>query len=484
MSGGDRQGRPAARRPHRDGPPGPRRAQRRGRAAARAALRRRRPALPDRLRQRQRPAARARPAAPAGVRDARRDRRRPGPAVPARADRGGRGRDDGGACSAPASPTASSRCCSAIGGHAVPRADAVAVGWPVLLFGALAALVAGVVAGLLPALRASWGDRFTLLKGSRTTAGRAERRLLAGVAAVQVVLTVVAARRRGAADAHGAEPRSRASGLRHRAHPGDDGHARRRPRSGPRLPRSGARARRRDRRRPPRRLRLGRAAHRQQLAGRDRGGRPRRGVVGDRRSHQPAAAVGDRGLLRGDGHAARSRAGCSCRPTTATRRGSGSSTRRSCAVTSAAAPAIGRQLRFPGNDKPLTIVGVHRRHAHRAAARARRSPSCTCRSGRTARSRSTSSCAPPAIRWRWRRRSARRCAPSSRRSPSSTSRRWPRSAARRPRRRRSRCACWPASRWSRRCSPRSGSTACCRCRWARGRRSWRCARRSARAGTR
>ena len=78
----------------------------------------------------------------------------------------------------------------AIGGHAVPRADAVAVGWPVLLVGALAALAAGIGAGLLPALRASLGDRFTLLKGSRTTAGRVERRLLAGVTVVQVVLTV------------------------------------------------------------------------------------------------------------------------------------------------------------------------------------------------------------------------------------------------------------------------------------------------------
>ncbi len=82
------------------------------------------------------------------------------------------------------------RVLQAIGGHAVPRADAVTVGWPVLLFGALAALAAGLVAGLLPALRASWGDRFTLLKGSRTTAGRGERRLLAGVAALQIVLTV------------------------------------------------------------------------------------------------------------------------------------------------------------------------------------------------------------------------------------------------------------------------------------------------------
>jgi putative ABC transport system permease protein len=78
----------------------------------------------------------------------------------------------------------------AIGGQAVPRADAVTVGWPVLLFGALSALAAGLVAGLLPALRASWGDRSRLLKGSRTTAGRGERRLLAGVAALQIVLTV------------------------------------------------------------------------------------------------------------------------------------------------------------------------------------------------------------------------------------------------------------------------------------------------------
>jgi putative ABC transport system permease protein len=79
---------------------------------------------------------------------------------------------------------------TSIGGQAVPRADAVTVGWPVLLFGIAAALAAGIVAGVLPAVRASWGDRFGLLKGTRTTAGRAERRLLAGVAAVQVVLTV------------------------------------------------------------------------------------------------------------------------------------------------------------------------------------------------------------------------------------------------------------------------------------------------------
>jgi putative ABC transport system permease protein len=78
----------------------------------------------------------------------------------------------------------------AIGGRAVPRADAVAVGWPVLAFGVVAALIAAGVAGLLPALRASRPDRVQSLKGSRTSAGLAERRLLGAVATIQIVLTV------------------------------------------------------------------------------------------------------------------------------------------------------------------------------------------------------------------------------------------------------------------------------------------------------
>jgi putative ABC transport system permease protein len=60
----------------------------------------------------------------------------------------------------------------------------------VFVFGALAALVAAGIAGLLPAVRASLPDRLQGLKGSRTTAGRGERRLLAGIATVQIVLTV------------------------------------------------------------------------------------------------------------------------------------------------------------------------------------------------------------------------------------------------------------------------------------------------------
>ena len=77
-----------------------------------------------------------------------------------------------------------------IAGQAVPRSDAVSVGWPVFVFGLIAALVAAAVAGLLPAARASLPDRFQALKGSRSSASRGERRLLGGVATIQIVLTV------------------------------------------------------------------------------------------------------------------------------------------------------------------------------------------------------------------------------------------------------------------------------------------------------
>jgi putative ABC transport system permease protein len=78
----------------------------------------------------------------------------------------------------------------AIAGEAVPRADAVQIGWPVFAFGFVAAILAAGVAGLLPAARASLPDRFMGLKGTRTTAGRTERRLLGSVATLQIVLTV------------------------------------------------------------------------------------------------------------------------------------------------------------------------------------------------------------------------------------------------------------------------------------------------------
>jgi putative ABC transport system permease protein len=78
----------------------------------------------------------------------------------------------------------------AIAGEAVPRADAVRVGWPIFAFGFLAAVVAAGSAGLLPAARASLSDRFLGTTGSRATTGRGERRLLGAVATLQIVLTV------------------------------------------------------------------------------------------------------------------------------------------------------------------------------------------------------------------------------------------------------------------------------------------------------
>jgi putative ABC transport system permease protein len=77
-----------------------------------------------------------------------------------------------------------------IGGQAVPRADAVTVGWPVFAFGFAAALIAAVLAGALPAARASLAARFTGFGGARTSASRTERRLLGVMATMQVVLTV------------------------------------------------------------------------------------------------------------------------------------------------------------------------------------------------------------------------------------------------------------------------------------------------------
>jgi len=77
-------------------------------------------------------------------------------------------------------------------GAAIPRLDAVRLGWPVLCFGLGAAALAGLFAGLLPAWRSLGLDSADKLKaGSRTASmGRSERRLLGGVAAVQIALTL------------------------------------------------------------------------------------------------------------------------------------------------------------------------------------------------------------------------------------------------------------------------------------------------------
>ena len=79
-----------------------------------------------------------------------------------------------------------------IGGHAIPRLDAVSTGWPVLAWGLGAAVLAAVLAGIFPALRASRLDPMEVLKsaGPKSSAGRGERRLLRGVTMVQTALTL------------------------------------------------------------------------------------------------------------------------------------------------------------------------------------------------------------------------------------------------------------------------------------------------------
>jgi putative ABC transport system permease protein len=79
-----------------------------------------------------------------------------------------------------------------IGGHAVPRLDAVSTGWPMLAFGLGSAVIAALLAGLFPTLRASRLDPMQVLKsaGPKSSAGRGERRLLRGGTLVQTALTL------------------------------------------------------------------------------------------------------------------------------------------------------------------------------------------------------------------------------------------------------------------------------------------------------
>src|SRR2546428_4476129 len=83
-----------------------------------------------------------------------------------------------------------------IGGHAIPRLDAVSTGWPVLACGLGSAVVAALAAGVLPALRASRLAPMDVLKsgGPKNSAGRGGRPLLgrgaAGQTAVALALVV------------------------------------------------------------------------------------------------------------------------------------------------------------------------------------------------------------------------------------------------------------------------------------------------------
>jgi putative ABC transport system permease protein len=80
-----------------------------------------------------------------------------------------------------------------ISGAAIPRLDAVTVGWPVIASCFGLSLVAALLAGLMPAIRACRIDPAAAMgAGGRTAgAGRAERRLLAAAATLQITLTLV-----------------------------------------------------------------------------------------------------------------------------------------------------------------------------------------------------------------------------------------------------------------------------------------------------
>lgn len=79
-----------------------------------------------------------------------------------------------------------------IGGYAIPRLDLVSVGWPSLVCGLVAAVLAALMAGLYPAVRASRLNPMQAMKtaGPNASAGHADRRLLRGVTMIQTALTL------------------------------------------------------------------------------------------------------------------------------------------------------------------------------------------------------------------------------------------------------------------------------------------------------
>jgi putative ABC transport system permease protein len=79
-----------------------------------------------------------------------------------------------------------------IAGPAIPRLDAVTAVWPVLGSGLALAIVGALVAGFLPAFRASRLDAMQVIKsaGPKSSAGRQERRLLRAVTIGQTALTL------------------------------------------------------------------------------------------------------------------------------------------------------------------------------------------------------------------------------------------------------------------------------------------------------
>jgi len=79
-----------------------------------------------------------------------------------------------------------------IAGPAIPRLDAVTAVWPVLASGLGLAIVGALIAGFLPAFRASRLDAMQVIKsaGPKSSAGQRERRLLRAVTIGQTALTL------------------------------------------------------------------------------------------------------------------------------------------------------------------------------------------------------------------------------------------------------------------------------------------------------
>ena len=157
-----------------------------------------------------------------------------------------------------------------IGGHAIPRLDAVNAGWPVLLFGLVSAILAAVIAGLFPAFRASRLDPIHVLKGAGRKAARArgERRLLRAVTMAQTALTLALLVGAGLLIRTMMNLANVQSGFDTRLHPDHECHGRAGTMGRLSSARSGTGIR--DSRRRAGRLRMGRSPDRQQLAGRDR----------------------------------------------------------------------------------------------------------------------------------------------------------------------------------------------------------------------
>ena len=166
------------------------------------------------------------------------------------------------------------RVLRAVGAHAIPRMDAVTVGWPVTAAGLVLAVAAAILAGLIPAVRAARLDPNDVLKsaGPRTSGGTRRSPDAARVDDRADGVDARAAGGCGPADAHDAQRMERARRLRDRSRAHDD----RDGRAGQlaRLPSAGARARVARPRRAKRRIRVGRPADRHQLAWPDRGRRP------------------------------------------------------------------------------------------------------------------------------------------------------------------------------------------------------------------